>query len=114
VRVEPASALELLPPRQGASGYAFRTAKKASRVTVRSTVDDTAVSMRVIGREEIKDASLSCNGCQVLERGSIWVFAHTTFGDAPPRRTPAQAPASRARRLASPRASCSAPRHGCS
>lgn len=83
LRVEPASALELVPPRQGASGYGFRTAKKAARVTVSSTVDDTAVSMRVIGREEIKDATLSCNGCRVLERGSIWVFAHTTFGSAP-------------------------------
>jgi len=81
IRVQPASALELLPPRQGASGYAFKTTKKAARITVKSTVDDSSVNMRVIGREDIKQATLS-SGSRVLERGSIWVFARTTYGDA--------------------------------
>ena len=85
LRVEPEGALELIPPAQGASVYSFRAPTKQARVTVRSTVDDTNVSVRIIDRGELKDATLSdCGGpCSVLEGGSLYASARVRFGDTP-------------------------------
>jgi hypothetical protein len=86
VRVEPEGALDLVPPVQGASVYTFRTPTKRERVTIRSTVDDTSVSVRVIERGELKDAVLlDCGGgpCSVLERQSMYVAAWVRLGESP-------------------------------
>lgn len=86
VRVEPAGALDLVPPAQGASVYTFRTPTKRERVTIRSTVDDTSVSVRVIERGELKDAALlDCGGgpCRALEGDSFYASALVRLGDTP-------------------------------
>lgn len=86
VRVEPDGALDLVPPTQGASVYTFRTPTKRERVTIRSTVDDTSVSVRVIERGELKDAALlDCGGgpCSVLEGESLYAGARVRLGDKP-------------------------------
>jgi hypothetical protein len=86
VRVEPEGALDLVAPTQGASVYTFRTPTKRDRVTIRSTVDDTSVSVRVIERGELKDAALlDCGGgpCSALEGDSFYAAAHVRLGDTP-------------------------------
>jgi hypothetical protein len=86
VRVEPDGALDLVPPAQGASVYTFRTPTKRERVTIRSTVDDTSVSVPVIERGELKDAALlDCGGgpCSALEGDSFYAAARVRFGDTP-------------------------------
>ena len=84
VRVEPSSALELLPQAQGASAYMFRARTTSPRVSIRSTVDDTAVSLRVVERGELKDATLDCGGdCRVLEGESQYVVARVRLGETP-------------------------------
>jgi hypothetical protein len=84
VRVEPEGALELLPQPQGASAYAFRARTKSARITVRSTVDDTAVTLRVVDRGELKDATLDCGGdCRLLEGESQYVVARVRLGETP-------------------------------
>ena len=84
VRVEPESALELVPQPQGASAYVFRARTTSPRVSVRSTVDDTSVSLRVVDRGELKDASLDCGGdCRLLEGESQYVVARVRLGDTP-------------------------------
>lgn len=84
VRVEPEGALELVPQPQGASAYTFRARTKSPRITVRSTVDDSAVSLRVVERGELKDATLDCGGdCRVLEGESQYVVARVRLGETP-------------------------------
>jgi hypothetical protein len=86
VRVEPEGALDLVPPVQGASVYTFRTPTKRERVTIRSTIDDTSVSVRVIERGELKEAALlDCGGgpCNALEGDSFYASARVRLGDTP-------------------------------
>ena len=86
VRVEPEGALDLVPPAQGASVYTFRTPTKRERVTIRSTVDDTSVSVRVIERGELKSAALlDCGGapCSALQGNSFYAAARVRLGDTP-------------------------------
>ncbi len=84
VRVEPASALELVPQPQGASAYVFRALTKSPRATVRSTVDGSDLSLRIVDRGELKDASLDCGGdCRILEGSSQYVVARVRLGETP-------------------------------
>ncbi|MDB5218554.1 MAG: hypothetical protein JWO86_6481 [Myxococcaceae bacterium] len=83
LRVEPAGAFELVPPPQGATAYAFKATTKNARITVRSTVDNTAVSFRVIERGELKDATLDCGDCRVLEGESQYLVARVRLGETP-------------------------------
>lgn len=84
LRVEPESALEQIPTPQGASFYMFRARTKSAGVSVRSTVDNTAVTVRIVERGELKDASLDCGGdCRVLEGEEQYLVAHVRSGDTP-------------------------------
>ncbi len=82
--VEPAAELELVPQPQGAAAYTFRADTKTPRVTVRSAVDGTAVSVRVVDRGELKDAWLDGGGeRRLFEGSSTYVFARVGFGATP-------------------------------
>ncbi len=82
--IEPAGQLELIPQPQGAAAYTFRADTKTPRVTVRSAIDGTAVSVRVVDRGELKDAWLDGGGgSRIFEGSSTYVFAHVGFGATP-------------------------------
>jgi len=84
IRVEPENALELIAAPQGSSAYFFRARTKTERVSVKSTIDGTNVSMRIIERGELKDASLDCGGdCRLLEGEEHYVVARVRFGESP-------------------------------
>ena len=84
IRVEPENALELIAAPQGANAYFFRARTKTERVSIKSTVDDSAVSVRIVERGELKDASLDCGGdCRLLEGEEHYVVARVRFGAAP-------------------------------
>jgi hypothetical protein len=84
LRIEPESALELVPQPQGFSAYVFRARTTSPRVSIRSTVDDTAVTLRIIERGELKDASLDDGGAgRMLEGDSQYVVASVRLGDTP-------------------------------
>ncbi len=85
-RVEPQNALDLLAAPQGANAYFFRARAKTERVSIKSTVDDSTVSMRIVDRGELKDASLDCGGggdCRLLEGDERFVVARVRFGASP-------------------------------
>ena len=84
VKVEPANALELIAAPQGSSMYFFRARTKTERVSVTSTIDATNVSMRIVDRGDLKDASLDCGGdCRLLEGEEQYVVARVRFGESP-------------------------------
>jgi hypothetical protein len=84
IRVEPQNALDLMAAPQGANTYFFRARAKTERVSIKSTVDDSAVSMRIVERGELKDASLDCGGdCRLLEGEEHYVVARVRFGASP-------------------------------
>jgi len=85
VRVEPASALQLVAQPQGAAVYVYRAPATNPRVTIRSTVDDGALSLRVVKRGELKTATLDCGGddCTILEGGQRYVVARVSMGATP-------------------------------
>ena len=84
LRVAPASALELIAQQQGQSAYTFRARAKSLQVSIRSTVDDSALSLRLVERGELKNATLDCaNGCRVVEGQSRYVVANVTLGEMP-------------------------------
>src|SRR5699024_4403028 len=53
VRTEPASALELIAQPQASPVYSFRARTANPSVSLRSTVDDSALSLRVVDRGEL-------------------------------------------------------------
>jgi hypothetical protein len=82
--VTPASALELIPPAQGATYYAFHTLTTTPKVTVRSSIDQSAVSLRVVERGELKEATLECDDeCKTFEGDSRYVVARVTSSGTP-------------------------------
>ena len=84
IRVEPATALSLIAQPQGADVYMFRAQEKTERVTIRSTIDSSALSLRVVTRGELKEASLDCTGdCRTFEGYSLYVGADVRFGTTP-------------------------------
>jgi hypothetical protein len=84
VRVEPAAALELVGQPQGANVYRFRASAVNPRVSVRSTVDDGVLSLRIVARGELKDATLQCyDDCRVFEGQSQYVVARVSLGETP-------------------------------
>ena len=84
VRVAPEAALELLPQTQGVDAYTFRARAPNAKVSIRSTVDDTALSLRLVKRGELKDATLNCpNDCRTFEGQSRYVVANVTLGETP-------------------------------
>lgn len=84
VRVAPQAALELIPQTQGVDAYTFRVRTANPKVSIRSTVDDSALSLRLVNRGELKDATLDCpNDCRTFEGQSRYVVAHVTLGEMP-------------------------------
>jgi hypothetical protein len=82
VRVEPPSALELIGEPQSAPVYMYRAGKANARVTLRSTVDDHALSLRVVERGDLKDVTLDCGGdCRIVEGDSHYVVARVRLGE---------------------------------
>lgn len=82
LRIEPSGALALVQQPQAGGFYAFRAAAAQPRVTLRSTVDDKVLTMRVVDRADLTDASL-IYGDRMLEGGSRFVVAQVRAGDAP-------------------------------
>lgn len=81
VRVAPASALELVGQSQGVNVYSYRALTKTSNVTVKSTIDASELSLRVVARGDLKEASLHCGGeCRLIEGSSRYVVAHVALG----------------------------------
>ena len=84
VRVAPESALEMIAQPQGVDAYVFRARAPNPQVSIRSTVDDSALSLRLIKRGELKDATLDCsNDCRTVEGQSRYVVAHVKLGETP-------------------------------
>ncbi len=84
VRVEPARALELVSQPQDAPVYMFKARAKEQKVTVKSTVDGNMLSLRIVDRGELKDATLRCaGGCRIIAGQSQYVAANVTMGDVP-------------------------------
>jgi hypothetical protein len=84
VKVAPESALELIAQPQGSSAYVFRVRSASSQVSIRSTVDDSALSLRLVKRGELKDATIDCAGdCRTLEGQSRYLVANVTLGETP-------------------------------
>lgn len=85
VRIEPASALELTAQPQAASVYVYRATKANARIKVSSTVDDSELTMRVVERADLKEATVDCadGDCRMFEGGTRYVGAHVSYGDTP-------------------------------
>ena len=84
LRIEPATGLDLVSQPQGATAYRYRASQPNPKITIRSTVDDGALSMRVLNRGDLKAATLECGGdCATIEGRSRYVFAHVTAGETP-------------------------------
>ena len=85
VRVEPASGLELVAQPQGAAVYVYRAPQASPRITLRSTVDEGALSMRIVKQGELKNATLDCGDdeCVTFEGRRRYVVAHVTAGETP-------------------------------
>lgn len=82
VKVEPSGALELVQQPQAGGYYLFRATSAKPRITVRSTVDDKALTMRVVERKDLTDASLLYDD-RMLVGHSAYVVAQVSAGDAP-------------------------------
>lgn len=82
VRIEPSGALELVQQPQAGGYYAFRAPSAKPRVTLRSTVDDKVLTMRVVDRADLTDASLRYAE-RMLAGRSAYVVAEVRAGDAP-------------------------------
>jgi hypothetical protein len=88
VRIEPENALELRGQPQGSSAYMYHARKASSRVSIRSTVDGVdggVLSLRVVDRGELKEATLGCStdDCKMTEGRAQYVSARVRMGDTP-------------------------------
>jgi hypothetical protein len=85
VRVEPAAGLELVAQPQGSSVYMYTAGKPRPKITVRSTIDGSSVSVRIVDRKDLKDASLVCSNdeCKTIVGRSQYVVAHVRLGETP-------------------------------
>jgi hypothetical protein len=82
VRVEPAAALDLEQQPQAGGYYLFRAGSPRSRVTLRSTIDEKTLSLRIVDRKDLKEASLVV-GDRMLVGGGGYAVAIVRAGDAP-------------------------------
>lgn len=81
VQVEPRGALELVSQPQASQVYRYR-AKAAPEVRVRSTVDETALTVKIVDRAELRDAELQVPET-MLEGEERYASANVSFGDVP-------------------------------
>ena len=82
VAIEPAGALELTAQPQASTLYRYKFDKAQAEVTVRSLVDGTKVSLRVVEPSEITSAQLYAPE-RMLIGENAYVFARTELGKAP-------------------------------
>jgi hypothetical protein len=84
VRVAPEAPLELIGQPQGASMYVYRARAATAQVSIRSTVDDSALTARIVKRGDLKDATLVCDdGCKTIVGQTRYVVAKVTLGETP-------------------------------
>jgi hypothetical protein len=79
-KVEPAGALELVAQPQGSSIYRLRAPAANPRVSIRSTVDDKVLTMRVVDRSELQEATLLFSD-KILENQTHYAFARVRLGE---------------------------------
>lgn len=82
VAIEPAGALELTAQPQAGTVYRYTSASAQKQVTVRSLVDGTKLSLRVVDGSEITSARLHAAD-RMLVGQHDYVFAQTQLGPAP-------------------------------
>jgi hypothetical protein len=82
VRVEPPGALELVAQPQGAALYRFRAPAPNPRITLRSTVDQRALTMRVVERRDITVVKLDYPD-RMVEGHTSYAVANAELGDTP-------------------------------
>jgi len=79
VRVEPSGALELTAQPQASALYRFRAPKSSARVTLRSTVDETALTLRIVEPGDLTEARLDY-APTLVEGESAYAVASVTLG----------------------------------
>ncbi len=82
VRVAPAGSLDLVDQPQAGGYYVYRASSAKERITLRSTVDDKELTLRVFDRKDLTDASLLYSD-RMLAGRSAFVVAQVRAGDAP-------------------------------
>lgn len=80
MKVAPASALELVADPQGGGFYRYRAAQTHPKLTLRSEVDGTELSMRVVDRGELRDAALDVTE-RMLVGGYGYAVATVSVGE---------------------------------
>lgn len=84
LRIEPASGLHLVAHPQGSSAYLYRAPQASPKITLRSTVDDSALSVRIVKQGDLNAATITCGDeCSTVEGRSRYVFAHVSAGETP-------------------------------
>lgn len=81
LRVEPARALDLVAQPQGASMYRFRAKAVSPRITIKSTIDDKELGVRIIERGDLTEAHLDFDD-RMIEGDMRYAVANVVFGDA--------------------------------
>jgi hypothetical protein len=82
LRIDPEAALELIDQPQAAGYYTFRARHPSPTLSIRSTVDDGALTLRVVDRAELKEAAIECgDDCRTLEGGGRYIFARVRLGE---------------------------------
>lgn len=67
--------------------YSYKARGVHPRVSIRSTIDEGELSLRIVDRGELKVAELHCSSdCRVFEGGSLYVGAHVRLGGSAGRR----------------------------
>lgn len=84
LRITPEKALTLVAQPQGANVYMYRARAAGESISIRSTVDDTALTARVVKRGDLKEATLQCSSdCKTVEGGSRYIVARVSLGTTP-------------------------------
>lgn len=81
LRIEPSGALDLEQQPQAGGYYLFRASSAKPRVTVRSTVDEKVLTMRIVDRADLTEASVH-HADRMLEGETGYVVAEVRAGDA--------------------------------
>jgi hypothetical protein len=82
LRIDPGAALELIPQPQGRASYSFHATAASPLVSIHSAVDESALSLQIIERRDLNEATLECfDDCRILEGHSQDVLAHVRRGD---------------------------------
>lgn len=79
VKSEPAGALELVAQPQAWAFYRFKSSSARARVTLRSSIDNKALTMRIVDRADLKEGVLYSSD-RMLEGRTDYVVAHVTLG----------------------------------